>query len=382
MARVKVLHVITLSEMGGAQKVVYHLAAGLPQDRFEVAVACAPGGELVSWLKDLPGGIQVFEIPELKRNISPANDLKAFWKLFVLMKAGRFDIVHCHSSKAGFLGRIASKMAGAPKIYFTAHGWGINDYQSRPARFIYTWAERLAGSAGTGIVCVSESDLMKGRSLRLAAPGKLRVIYNGLPQPGWREGVLRRELKIGKEDILVGTVARLAPQKDPLFFLEVARRMLAAGNDNVPGGGRIYFVLMGDGPLKPVCEDFISNKGLEGRVFLPGARENAPELMRDLDIFALFSRWEGLPLTIIEAMLAARPVVARATGGIGELVEHNKTGLLIDELDAGKAAQELWKLVCARDRRISMGAAGREKAVKLFSLQEMVKNYVDLYCKS
>ncbi len=105
-------------------------------------------------------------------------------------------------------------------------------------------------------------------------------------------------------------------------------------------------------------------------------------MMRDLDIFALFSRWEGLPLTIIEAMLAARPVVARATGGIGELVEHNKTGLLIDELDAGKAAQELWKLVCARDRRISMGAAGRERAVKLFSLQEMVKNYVDLYCKS
>jgi len=382
LARIKVLHAITLSELGGAQKVVYHLAAGLPPDRFEVAVACAPGGGLVNWLKDLSGGIQVFEIPELKRNISPVSDLKAFWKLFVLMKAGKFDIVHCHSSKAGFLGRMAAKMAGVPKIYFTVHGWGINDYQSRPVRFIYTWAERLAGSVSTGIVCVSESDLLKGRNLGLAAPGKLSVIYNGLLEPGWREGVLRQELKIRKEDILIGTVARMAPQKDPLFFLEIARRMLTTGGGSVSGGGRVYFVLVGDGPLKLECENFINNQGLKERVFLLGAREDAPELIRDLDIFALFSRWEGLPLTIIEAMLAACPVVARATGGVGELVVHNKTGLLIDELDAGKAERGLRKLICAKDRRVSMGTAGRERAVKLFSLQEMVKNYMDLYCIS
>lgn len=378
MVRVKLLLVITLSELGGAQKVVYHIAAGLPPEEFEITVACSPGGELVNWLRDLTQNIDIIEIPEFKRNISPLNDLKALWKLYSLMKKKGFDLVHCHSSKAGILGRLAAWLAGVPKIFFTVHGWGINEYQSWPVHFLYTWAERLAGAVSTKVICVSESDFLKGQNLRLVANGKLSVIYNGVPESQRKEGALRGELNIKREDIIIGTVARLAQQKDPLFLLELAERMVKhLSNDS--GEVRLYFVLIGEGPLRAKCEKFVNSNGLSKRVFLLGAREDAAELVRDFDVFVLFSRWEGLPLTIIEAMLAGRPVVANAVGGVGELVVHQKTGYLINNLNVCEAEKALWDLISNGDNRISMGEAGRQRALDLFSMDKMINKYRELY---
>jgi glycosyltransferase involved in cell wall biosynthesis len=378
LSRIKILYIITLSEQGGAQKIVYHIASGLDPQEFDITVACAPGGELVNWLSNLHQDIKIVEIPELKRNISPFNDLKAFLILYALMKKNSYHIVHCHSSKAGVLGRMAAWKAGVPKIIFTVHGWGINEYQSRIVRFLYTWAERFAGVCSTKVVCVSEADLLKARSLKLVTGDKLSVIYNGLPLPETRDGLLRRELGIGNKDTIIGTVARLAPQKDPLFLLEVAALMVNHDN-KITGEGRLCFVLIGDGPLRSECEQFINNKGLKRSVFLLGTREEAAELVQDFDIFVLFSRWEGLPLTIIEAMLAGRPVVANAVGGVGELVVHQETGLLINKLDVNEAEKALLNLISDPGKRLSMGYAGRQRALDLFNVDKMVGKYRELY---
>lgn len=378
MVRIKLLLVITLSELGGAQKIVYHIAAGLDPQEFDITVACAPSGELVNWLSNLHKDIKIVEIPELIRDLSFFNDLKAFLKLLTLMKNNSYDIVHCHSSKSGILGRLAAWKAGVPKIIFTVHGWGINEYQSWMVRFLYTWAERFAGAHSTKVVCVSETDLLNARRLKLVTGDKLSVIYNGLPIPEIRDGLLRRELGIGKEDIIIGTVARLAPQKDPLFLLSVAARMINQDN-KITGEGRLCFVLIGDGPLRSECEKFIVENDLKGRVYLLGTREEAAELVQDFDIFVLFSRWEGLPLTIIEAMMAGRPVVANAVGGVGELVVHQETGLLINKPDVNEAEKALLKLISDPGKRLSMGYAGRQKARKFFSLDKMVEKYRELY---
>lgn len=377
MTRLKVLYVITLSEMGGAQKVVYNIAAGLNPREFDVTVACAPGGELIDWLRNLNQDIKLVEISELIRDISPAKDLKVFWKLYLLSKKNNYDIVHCHSSKAGILGRLAAWLAGVPKIFFTAHGWVADEYRHRLGHFFYTWLERLAASVSTKVVCVSESDMLKAQNLKIAAKDKLVLIYNGLPEPEIQEGLLRKELGIEKEDIIIGTVARLAPQKDPLFLLEAAERMIS--RYDCPGKGRLYFVFIGDGPLRPECEKFVNGKGLKERVFLLGTREEATKLIRDFDIFALFSRWEGLPLTIIEAMMAVRPVVANAVGGVGELVKHNETGLLITKLDVNEAEKALLNLISDPGKRLSMGQAGRQRACELFNIEQMMEKYCELY---
>jgi glycosyltransferase involved in cell wall biosynthesis len=373
----KVLMVITLSEMGGAQKVLYHIAAGLDPAVFDVSVACAPGGELVRWLHGLRQ-VRVVEIDEMKRDISPLNDIKALLKLFALMKKNKYDIVHCHSSKAGVLGRLAAWLAGVPRIIFTVHGWSINEYQGQLGRFLYIWAERLAGSLSTKVVCVSENDFMKGKSLKLVAAKKLGVIYNGMPAPVNKKGALRRELGIGEDDLVIGTVARLAAQKDPLFLLEAANEMLSYP-ENRMRGKRPCFVLIGDGPLRQECEEYIESKGLKGNVFLLGTREEAAILVRDFDVFVLFSRWEGLPLTIIEAMLAGVPVVANNVGGVGELVDQARTGYLINKLHTGEAVEALEKLIFNREHRLSLGESGRQKALALFSVDKMVKSYYLLY---
>jgi glycosyltransferase involved in cell wall biosynthesis len=370
-ARLKILQVITLSELGGAQKVVCHIAAGLEPERFAVTAACAPGGELVRWLEGLPGGVKVVEMPALKRNPSPLNDLKAFWQLYRLMRRERYDVVHCHSSKAGILGRLAAYLAGVPKIYFTVHGWGINRYQSLPVRFFYVWAERLAGTVSTKVICVSRRDFAKARSWRLVTAGKLALIYNGLPAPKMLPGALRRELGLSAGDILIGTVARLAPPKEVLFLLEVARRMADRPD--------VFFVFIGDGPLRAECEAFIKKHGLEGKVFMPGAREDAPGLLADLDVFVLFSRWEGLPLTVIEAMQAGLPVVANAVGGVGEQVVPGQTGLLIEALEPEAAERSLRELIADPAKRKQMGERGRRRAAELFSLPEMTGRYRELY---
>lgn len=378
MKRRKILHIITLSELGGAQKVLYHLVAGLDPGEFEIEVACAPGGEMVRWLRQLPHVVPALEIPELKRNISPINDFKALYKLYKYIKQGHFDIVHCHSSKAGILGRLAAWLAGVGRIIFTVHGWGLNDYQSQPVQFIYTFLERLGSAVSTKVVCVSESDLAKGINLRIASPDKLTVIYNGLPDPAKQRGLLRRELNIRNEDLVIGTVARLAPQKNPLFLLQVAERIVTRQSGD-SSQSRVFFVLIGDGPLKLSCVQYIKEKGLEKHVFLMGSREDAGKLIQDLDIFVLFSRWEGLPLTIIEAMQAELPVVASDVGGVGEMVVDGKTGLLVRGQVLDEAEKALLTIIDNRSQGRIMGQAGRERAMSLFSLDQMIRKYRELY---
>ncbi|TEB04623.1 putative glycosyltransferase EpsD [Pelotomaculum schinkii] len=378
MKPVRILYIITLSEIGGAQKVVYHLAAGLEPGLFDIAVACAPGGELVGWLRGLPETIEVFELPELKRDISPLDDFKALWKLYSIIRKGNFDIVHCHSSKAGILGRLAARLAGVPAIYFTAHGWGLHAYQNWVARLFFIWAERLAGTVSTKVICVSEADLIKGKALKLAPAEKFTLIHNGLPEPDQNDGLLRGEFGFSKEDMVIGTVARLAPQKDPIFLLQVAERILSRQN-SYAGQRQPFFVMIGDGPLRSSCKAYLTAKGIDKSVFLLGSREEAACLMRDFDVFVLFSRWEGLPLTIIEAMLGGCPVAATKVGGVSELVEDGKTGLLIDESDLAAAEAALMDLIANPPRRRAMGKAGRERALRLFSIDKMIQKYRDLY---
>lgn len=377
MSRKKVFLLVTLSEMGGAQKVVGHLAARIDRKIFDVTVACSPGGELVNWVRNI-GDVQIVELPCLKRDISPVADFLCLIRLYRLIKSGGYDIVHCHSSKAGVLGRLAARLAGVPRIYFTVHGWGIDDRQPLPVRWMYIMAERLAGAVSSRIVCVSDYDRNKGLALRLASAEKLVVIHNGMPDAGGprRESgeKLRAELGLETDVLIIGTVMRLAPPKEPLFFLEMAARLLDEGQEG------LYFVVVGDGPLRPRCEDYIDKHSLGGKVFLLGAREDAAQLVRGFDVFTLFSRHEGLPLTIIEAMMAGVPVVASNAGGVGEMVLHGETGYLVNGFNPDTAAEYIEELVSSPELRTKIGENGRMMALENFTLGMMVNQYNALYC--
>ncbi len=367
----KVLYVVTLSEWGGAQHIVYLLAKHLRSD-YEITVACAPGGLLVERLRGL--GLRVMEIPELCRLPHPLRDLRALWKLHSLMQAERFDIVHTHSTKAGLLGRLAAAWARVPVILFTAHGWAFSDGRAWPWRWLLAHVERLPAHLSTKVICVSEYDRQVAVRFGVASPEKLIVVPNGLETEPFCSSrdkkELRRQLEACDAAGVVTMVGRLALPKD-------LNTLIAAWEELGVPGWQLW--LVGDGPLRPYVEKTIQARGLRNSIRLFGERRDVPELLQASDIFVLSSRWEGMPLTIIEAMLAGLPVIATRVGGVPELVEGSVTGLLVPPGDPLALRDALEQLIVSEESRRLFGERGRQRALQQFSVERMIHRVRALY---
>lgn len=360
-AKPKVLLLVTLSEWGGAQHVVYLIAKHL-RTKYDIVVGCAPGGGLVEKLQR--EGLRVVEIPELTRYPHPFwRDLRALWHLYRLMRREHFDLVHAHSTKAGLLGRLAARFAGVSAVLFTAHGWAFTEGRAWWKRWLLSQYERLIAKLTTTVICVSEHDRRLALQFKVATLERLVVIHNGLdPLPFLQTKDIRLSPLVGiKERPWVTFVGRLAPQKDLLPLLRAFERVSLGS-----------LILVGDGSLRPQVEQFVRQRGLDHRVILLGDRTDIPELLAASDVFVLPSRWEGLPLAIIEAMMAGLPVVASRVGGVPELVENGVTGFLVPSGDAAALAKTIQELLGDKELRLRLGLAGREKAMKEFTLARML----------
>jgi glycosyltransferase involved in cell wall biosynthesis len=366
--KLRVLLLVTLSDWGGgAQHIVYVLAQHL-RAGYDVTVACAPGGLLIDRLRE--EGIRVVEIPEFVRLVDPLRDLRVFLKLYRWMRRERFDVVHTHSTKAGFLGRLAARLAGVPAVLFTAHGWAFTEGRAYWKRWLIGQAERLAAKVTTKIICVSRHDQELALKFRVADEKKLVVIYNGIDPQAFTPASgssVQKQLHIEGASVLT-CVGRLAFQKDPLTLLKAFQKL-----------SNCKLVLVGDGPLRPRVERFVLRNRLQGRAIIAGERQDIPEILAASDIFVLSSRWEGLPLTIIEAMLAGLPVVATGVGGVPELIEHGITGLLVSAGNASMLAEALHQLLQDKKLRQEMGEAGRKRALEKFSLDRMLQETTNVY---
>lgn len=371
----KVVEIITLSEIGGAQKVVWQIVSGL-KDEFNFIVVCQPGGELVDWLRR--ENIKVITTKHLKRNMNPVSDLYALVKLWGILRQEQPDVVHCHSSKAGALGRLAAKMAGINKVFFTVHGWGFNDQQSFLVRKLYIIIERLLARISNKIVCVSTNDKEVGMLEKIAEPDKLQVIHNGIDIKaiGHSQVSIRQELGIADEIFLIGTVGRVAEQKDPLAFIEVAEILLRNR-----AAERVRFVWIGDGPLMEECLRAVAEKQLQDRVFFCGTKEEAPAMISEFHIFLLLSKWEGLPLVLLEALINGKPLVAYDVGGVSELIDHKENGFLIKYEDREEVISALLRLVNSESLCFDMGEKSKEVARK-FEMSRMLDSYASLYAET
>lgn len=369
---VKILHIITLSEWGGAQQVCYDIVTNLDKEKFSVEVACAPGGELINRLEE--HGIVVHKIDSLKRDISPVNDLKALFALYRLIRKGSYDIVHCHSTKAGLLGRIAAWLARTPKRFFTVHGWGFyNTEEYGYIQRLLILFEKISGWVSTKVICVSKQVKEDGLKRKIAPEAKFTLIRNGTAwNSSKQEGTLRKEIEVDDKDILFGMVARLSYPKNPLLFLQGAEKVVA-DNDLAK------FVLIGDGPFYKDCEEFVVEKGLRENVYLLGFRKNARQLFPDFDIFVLTSQFEGLPMTIIEAMFAGLPIIATDVGGVNELVEEGRNGLLTEPHNVDQLARKMMYLIENPEKRINMGKESHKTANENFTITKMIQEYEKLY---
>lgn len=308
------------------------------------------------------------------------RDGTALLELYRCIKSYRPHIVHTHTAKAGVLGRLAARCAGVPVVVHTYHGHILDGYFSPLKTRAILSVERALAHLTDRILSVSDTVRHQLIAKRIGRPDQHNVVPLGLDlEPlltaeRWR-GRLRQELGLTPTDALIGIVARLVPIKRHEVFFQAAKQVIA----EIP---RSHFVVVGDGQRRRELEELVRGLGLERHVRFLGWRADLPEIYADLDVVVLSSRNEGSPVSLIEAMAAARPVVATRVGGIPDLVEDQVNGLLVPADDPRSLAQAMVALLSNAAQRQALGAAGRERVYPAFSaprlLQDMDKLYEEL----
>ena len=320
----RVVTLITRLE-GGAGLLTLRGATALDPGRFRVTIVTGSGNYLLDQAAD--AGLEVIMEPALRTPIDPPSDLRALRALGGLLKRRSFDVAHTHTSKAGVLGRMAARRAGVPRIVHTYHGFPFHEFQSRGRRGAYIAVERRLGRITDVALCVGVGVAVEAVRRELVAPERIRTIgvaVDGtegpdLParSPQARDRA-RRALGVPAEATVVGAVGRLAYQKAPEDFLAMLQRL---GRANVVG------VWVGGGELAGQIGRLARAQSV--RLVLAGERRDVPEILPAFDVFALPSRYEGLPTAVVEAMMCGIPVVATAVNATSDVVVPGETGLLV-----------------------------------------------------
>ncbi|MCL4862002.1 MAG: glycosyltransferase family 4 protein [Caldilineaceae bacterium] len=376
--RIRVLHPITRLIVGGAQENTLLTAQLLNPYDWAVDVVTGPQtgseGSLIETAKarEIPLIIE----PSLVREVNPIQDLRALFRLARLIRRGQYTIVHTHSSKAGIVGRWAAKIAGAPVIVHTVHGWGHHDHQHPLVRAYYILLEKLTLPITDKLIVVSPRNIEKGLADGIGKPDDYVVIRSGIEMdrfghPQTPRAETRAAWGIPADAPVVGAVTRLSPQKGPLDFVRAAAEIGVA----CPS---VWFLMVGDGPMRGEVERLARELGLAERLVLTGLRRDVPELMAAMDLFALSSLWEGLPRVLPQAMATGLPIVATAIDGSSEAIDEGVNGLLTPPGDPHALAQGVIRLL--RDPALArrMGEAGRARAAE-FDVRAMVAQIDGLY---
>jgi glycosyltransferase involved in cell wall biosynthesis len=375
-SRLRICHVITQLELGGAQQNTLHTVAHLDRQRFEVGLVAGRGGILDGEARAI-ADLDLRWVPELVREIHPLKDTAALIRLVAILRAMKPHLVHTHSSKAGILGRWAAHLAGVPAVVHTIHGFGFHAQMRRTQRGCLKALEVCTAPLTTRFLAVSRANLERGVREGIFPREQAALLRSGVAlaafRNGARPGALRAELGIPADAPVVGMVACLKPQKAPVDFVRAAEQVAAA----VPGA---HFLLVGDGVLRGAVEEAIRKASLSGRFHLLGWRRDIPAIFKNLDLVALTSRWEGLPRVVPEAMAACLPVVATRVDGTPEAIVEGVTGFLVEPGDVPALAGRIAWLLSHREEARRMGRAGRER-VDEFDIDEMVRRQEALYAE-
>jgi glycosyltransferase involved in cell wall biosynthesis len=375
LSPLRVLHIITQSRpLGGAQQNTLALLTRLDRHRFESHLACGLGGPLIDAARD--NGVPVTVLPTLDNPLRPLADARALAGMIALCRRGRFDIVHTHSTKAGVLGRLAAAMCRVPVVVHTIHAAPFHQGQSAIMRAATRWAERAAARWCRRLIAVGDEVGEEFARAGICAPDKIRTIRSGIDfsrfdAPAERAEI-RRQLGIAPGEPVVGAVGHMRPAKGYPYLLEAVvllRRRFPALRLLVAGGGEL---------LDEITRRARALAMDDGCLFL-GHRDDVPQLLRAMDVFAQASLWEGVPRAVQEAMYVGLPVVATDVNGTSEVVEHGATGLLVPPGDAPALAQAIGDLLAEPAAAARMGQAARRRISDEFSIERTVHKTQALY---
>ncbi len=376
--RLKVAHIITRLELGGAQQNTLYCCENHDRKKFDVILICGTGGQLdeeARWIK----GCRKYFLSELKHPIRPFWDFLALRRITEILRLEKVDLVHTHSSKAGFLGRWAAKRAGVPRILHTVHGWGFYPGQFFLVKWLYQTLERWAAGFTEKLITVSEENKRAGLAARIGRPEQYEVIHSGVDPKRYvlnpAAALKARQLFKTQNRPTVLVLSNFKKQKSPLDVVKTAE-ILAPRLPNV------LFLWAGDGPLLPEVEKRVESSNLKANFDLLGWRDEIGALLAASDVLLLTSIYEGLPRVVLQAMAAGKPVVASAVSGTPEAVQDGVSGFLHSAHAAAAMAESLYSILTRPDLAKKMGRAGKSGLKGTFQIKLMLKAIEKLYSRT
>lgn len=360
-----VLHFITELDAGGAQIALYRLLANSDRENFPPQVVCLYNGDKLVAQQIRALGISVIDL-----HMPAPWRLDALWRLYRLLRQQRPCLLHCWMFHADIAGRVVGRLARVPLIITSRRSQEIGGPHRERLR-------RLTGRLDDKIIAVSDQARQAEIERTGAPPAKVVTVYNGIAcdrfvRPEATAVAIRQEFNIPLTVPVVGMIGRLHPVKGHTFLLAALARLRQTCAD-------VHLLIVGDGALRPALVSQVAAEGLVTAVTFTGTRADIPDILAALDIVALPSLWEGLPNVVLEAMAAAKPVVATAVGGTPEVVVSGVTGLLVPPGDVAALAEALAALLADPARARTMGVAGRQHVESHFTLAQTVKAVEDVY---
>lgn len=348
--------------MGGAQTHVLSLLKYMKKEGNDVALMSYPGGWLEIEAKKI--GVEFFPNINFTNAYNPLNVLRSVSKIKKTVELFKPDIVHCHSSGAGFYGRLAIRNK-IPTI-FTAHSWAFTKGAPLLRKAVAIVAEKIVAPFTSKIICVSEFDRKLALKYKIASEEKIVKIYNAVPK------IQIQEKEINKKTFDILSVGRFAYPKRFDLLIEAVKYL---PKDILE---KVKLNIIGFGVEEVKLRSLINEFKLEDKIFIQkNTNEELIKKIGNFDIFTLVSKHEGMPITILEAMSAGLPVIASNVGGIPEEIDES-CGMLVQNTkeEIIKAIIDLYK---NKEKRIAMGVQARKKSEIVFSLENFLNNTEEVY---
>jgi glycosyltransferase involved in cell wall biosynthesis len=376
MPLVKVLHIHTLPIISGSGLNTYLSMKGMNKAAYKADLACAPGGKLIDLVQGQ--GMKVIPFKNLVQPLRPVKDVLILIDLIRFLKKERYHIVHTHNSKAGFVGRLAAKLAGVPVIVHTVHGFAFHDREPAWRQMLFRNVERLASQWCDRMIFISQPLIEWALHERIVDHQKVLKIYSGIelthfhPVTENEKKSLRRKWGIREESAVIGIVSKLWDGKGHEILIRAFKKLKEEINDAV-------LAIVGEGYLHGKLVNLVHRLGLADAVIFTGFQMDVSEIIATFDVAVLPSYFEGMGRVLLEAMAMEKPVVASRVGGIPDLVHDGVNGILVTPGAIPELKSGLLKILRNPVMAIEMGKEGRKRIKEEFNVDSMVQSIERVY---
>jgi glycosyltransferase involved in cell wall biosynthesis len=370
---VRVLHVVGESRFGGAARIILGLGQVAQAEGWQVDVLTT---DPVFQQAVRQCGLGLVDLDVIRRQIRPVWDLGGLVRLTRFLRRQPYQVVHTHTSKGGFVGRLAARLAGVPVIMHTVHGFAFHEASPAYVRKSYSTLEQLASRWCDRIVSVSDFHRAWAIELGICNPRQIVAIPNGIADIARKRAAglldIRRELGAGHGDLVILSMARLAPDKGLEYLIEAAAMLPHTGR-------RFQIVIAGDGPERERLEQHAGYMGVTERVRFLGFREDVGDLLAASDLVVLPSLREGLSIALLEAMAAGKPIIATSIGSQREVTAHADMARLVRPADARALSEAIVRLAGDEALMARLGRTARAVYESRYTENRMLHAYRQLY---